>query len=598
LITFLRTPHVYFLKSQRPAIVRILTALALTTVGAAIFVSCSALGGNPSQAEIVAQSSDSVVRVESRTRSGDFVGSGFIVAGPEGVVATAYHVVEGAETIIVRQGGDESSANIVAELLVFDEILDLALLRVPPLANGIELSSSELSSGSQVLAMGYPLGLEGDVSVSQGIVSRQLEFDGDFYVQHDAEILQGNSGGPLLGEDGKVVGVNIAVIPDAETVAGLNFAVHVGELTQLMNSVGLSPGVSIALPTATHTPTATPTATPRPTATPTATPRPTATPTATPRPTATPVPTPIPTLTPNEINATAETNAEIVRTAIALEFISATATTVSATIAAEATIARIAFEAGRDIRDATATAVSAMAAKVVAATATVVSANRTATAVAVAPKVTATAVAKTATAVARNATSTAQAGNATATAVAVANYCTDNPSEVLYQNLSGGTVTRGPGSIGQSETLVSSSNFDFSTDFYNPRLGDFSYGFMFRDAGGSDFDAVIIKVNPAGNRYLNHKTISPGDSEYTSLINGLFLGYKGAYNYGPRESNRLRLLVENRVGTVYLNGGEIGSLNLNRPDDKHVNLKLVYGFFSEEPEGTIDYDNVTIKCPG
>jgi S1-C subfamily serine protease len=236
-------------------------SLAVSFALVALIAGCDA---EPSPAEIAADASSSVVRIESSTRSGDIFGSGFVVAGPEGVVVTAYHVVQDAESIRVLVGGAESTSSSVAELLVFDEVLDLALLRVPPLGDGIELSSSTLSSGSHVLAMGYPLGLEGDVSITQGIVSRQIESDGQHYVQHDAEILQGNSGGPLLGEDGKVIGVNILVIIDVETVAGLNIAVHVLELERLMESAGLSRGVSVALPSPTPKPEATPTATPLP----------------------------------------------------------------------------------------------------------------------------------------------------------------------------------------------------------------------------------------------------------------------------------------------------------------------------------------------
>jgi len=232
----------------------------------ALAVVIAGCGAEPSPAEIAADASSSVVRVETFTRSGDIFrsGSGFIVAGPEGVVVTAYHVVQDAESIKVILDGSESSSGSIAEILVFDESLDLALLRVPPLGEGIELSSSTLNSGSHVLALGYPLGFQGDVSVTQGIVSRQFELDGHLNVQHDAEILQGNSGGPLLGEDGKVVGVNVGVITDVESLAGLNIARHVLELQRLMESAGLSRGVSVALPSPTPKPEATPTATPLP----------------------------------------------------------------------------------------------------------------------------------------------------------------------------------------------------------------------------------------------------------------------------------------------------------------------------------------------
>ena len=174
-------------------------------------------------------------------------GSGLIVngawdhrssKGPVGVVATAYHVVEGAITIIVKRDDSESTDDIVAKILATDKKLDLALLIIPPLADGFTLCSPTVKSGDQVLAMGYPLGLEGDVSVTQGVVSRQID---NSYIQHDAAILQGNSGGPLLDSDGHVIGVNVSVIVDAETVAGLNIAVDVRELINLMIKTGMSP---------------------------------------------------------------------------------------------------------------------------------------------------------------------------------------------------------------------------------------------------------------------------------------------------------------------------------------------------------------------
>jgi len=167
-------------------------------------------------------------------------------------------VVEDASAIWIRQEDESDSTKIAAELIAFDEITDLALLRVTELGGGIELSDSSLDAGKSVLALGFPLGLLGSVSVSQGIISRRVEFEGDFFVQHDAEILQGNSGGPLLDDSGRVIGINILVVPDGViTSAGLNFAVHVGELIDLMQSVGIESSIVAAIPTSTPVPTPT-----------------------------------------------------------------------------------------------------------------------------------------------------------------------------------------------------------------------------------------------------------------------------------------------------------------------------------------------------
>ena len=220
-----------------------------------------------SQTEIVRDTKEYVVRVEATGRSGVILGSGVVPSGNAGVVVTAYHVVQDAESISVRQGGIDESIRLVAQLIAFDEVTDLALLRIPDLGPGIPLSDRSLEAGESVIAMGYPLGLEGDVSVSQGIISRQYEFESRLFLQHDAEILQGNSGGPLLDSFGRVVGINILVLPDIETVAGLNFATDSREIARIMASTGLNPGVSVAESVPTSAPLPTPTS--RPTENPT-----------------------------------------------------------------------------------------------------------------------------------------------------------------------------------------------------------------------------------------------------------------------------------------------------------------------------------------
>jgi hypothetical protein len=551
---------------------RILVFASAVTIGASAITGCSPDDDSKSQAQIVSDSASSVVRVEITTRNGDFVGSGFVVAGPIGVVVTAYHVVDGADTIVVRRGGAGSTANIVAELLVFDEILDLALLRVPPIGEGIELSDSPLETGNPVLAMGYPLGLEGDVSASQGIISRLINVEDDFYVQHDAEILQGNSGGPLLGADGKVVGVNIAVIPDIETVAGLNFAVHVGELVQMMNDSGLSPGVSVALPTSTATPTPTHTATPRPTATPRSTP--TATPTATPSPvpTVTPIPTPLPTLTPSEINSTATADAEIMKTAVALKLIEATATTVSATISAEATVAQATVISERERISATAT----VQASIAAATASVIRAT------VAADSATSTSVAK---------------ANATATVSAVVNYCGDNSGEYLLRDPVGGSIEKSDeGQIGRTGIIADSPNFHLSARFYNPTSGNFDYGIGFRRAGLGDLDVVVISVDQYGIPRWYHYTKSPPVEIWTQLDKGNVNEYQTRYDKTQRGGNFLALEVEGRTGTVYLNDFLVATIKLKRADHLHTGIELLHGFFNDHPVDVLEYDSVSIQC--
>ena len=172
--------------------------------------------------------------------------------------------------------------------------------------------------GDNVVAIGFPLGPElgGEPSVTRGIISAKREDLG--FLQTDASLNPGNSGGPLLNESGCVVGVNTGAIVgtgEGQAISGINFAIPVNDLRQALRDVpdipvcqeGAAPSLAVAAPTPTTTPTPvpptpepTPTATPTPTPTPapTATPTPTPTPTHTPAPTETPTPEPTPTPTP------------------------------------------------------------------------------------------------------------------------------------------------------------------------------------------------------------------------------------------------------------------------------------------------------------
>ena len=172
-----------------------------------------------------APSVDTAITLGERKR---FVGSGFIV-DPAGVVVTNKHVIDGALWITVRlQDGTELPAKLVAA----SPFVDLALLRVeagrplPTLALG---DGDAAQIGEPVLAIGNPLGI--GTSLSAGVVSGTqrdlLETPFDDYVQTDAAINQGNSGGPLINANGAVIGVNTALLnpqPNAGSI-GLGFAI-------------------------------------------------------------------------------------------------------------------------------------------------------------------------------------------------------------------------------------------------------------------------------------------------------------------------------------------------------------------------------------
>jgi serine protease Do len=158
-------------------------------------------------------------------RASGVLGSGFIIRA-DGLIVTNRHVIVGARTVRVHLlDGRELPAKIVGA----DAVTDIALLKVsasnlPVLRLG---SSQAVSVGDAVIAIGNPFGL--GQSVSAGIISaraRMLEDDPYIdFLQTDAAINQGNSGGPLLSTDGTVVGVTSAIFSPSGGSVGLGFAI-------------------------------------------------------------------------------------------------------------------------------------------------------------------------------------------------------------------------------------------------------------------------------------------------------------------------------------------------------------------------------------
>lgn len=163
-------------------------------------------------------------RGENRPRKSSALGSGFVIS-EDGYVVTNNHVIESADQITIEFfNGSELKAEVVGT----DPKTDIALLKVK--ADGplpfVNFGNSDLSRvGDWVLAMGNPLGQ--GFSVSAGIVSarnRALSGTYDDYIQTDAAINKGNSGGPLFNLDGEVVGVNTAILSPNGGSIGIGFS--------------------------------------------------------------------------------------------------------------------------------------------------------------------------------------------------------------------------------------------------------------------------------------------------------------------------------------------------------------------------------------
>lgn len=181
-----------------------------------------------------------------RSRKAQSLGSGFVVH-PDGIIITNSHVVrlEGeriADTVRVKFLGDSTkSEGVEVEVVGIDPLVDTAVLKlkkpssqkltVAPLGN-----SDDLKVGENVLAIGNPHGLSH--SVSKGIVSALArdvlpEVSADF-IQTDASINQGNSGGPLVNLSGEVVGVNTAIDPRGQ---GLGFAIPINSVKRVVRDI-------------------------------------------------------------------------------------------------------------------------------------------------------------------------------------------------------------------------------------------------------------------------------------------------------------------------------------------------------------------------
>ncbi len=162
---------------------------------------------------------------EPQERKTSALGSGFII-DEKGLVITNNHVIQGAEDVYVRvNGGKEYETKILGS----DPGMDLAVLQIQSDENFVPVQfgdSDKARIGDWVIAIGNPFGLGG--TVTSGIISARNRTIGlsryEDYIQTDASINQGNSGGPLFNMDGDVVGINTAILGQSGSI-GIGFAI-------------------------------------------------------------------------------------------------------------------------------------------------------------------------------------------------------------------------------------------------------------------------------------------------------------------------------------------------------------------------------------
>ena len=191
--------------------------------------------------------SESVVEIDSTRLARDYrfgvvpvegQGSGVII-DPSGIIVTNNHVIDDASRVQVNL---KDGRTFVGEVIGTDPATDVALVRVEAdnLPSATLGDSEKLKVGQIVLAIGNALGLPGAPTVSMGLIGalgRPLpgtDFVVEGLIQTDAAINPGNSGGPLADLDGKVIGLNTAMIPFAQ---GMGFAIPSETIKRIMDQI-------------------------------------------------------------------------------------------------------------------------------------------------------------------------------------------------------------------------------------------------------------------------------------------------------------------------------------------------------------------------
>ena len=174
---------------------------------------------------------------EPQQRRTSALGSGFII-DKDGIVVTNNHVIQGAEDIFVTVNGEKEYQ---AEILGADPLSDIAVLKINSDEKffPVKFGDSDVARvGDWVIAIGNPFGLGG--TVTSGIISARNRSIGlsryEDYIQTDASINSGNSGGPLFNMNGDVIGINTAILGQSGSI-GIGFAIPSNSAKKVINQL-------------------------------------------------------------------------------------------------------------------------------------------------------------------------------------------------------------------------------------------------------------------------------------------------------------------------------------------------------------------------
>jgi S1-C subfamily serine protease len=233
--------------------IRLATALgagaALLAVAGLIVFLATRGGGKPPATAIVEDAKKRTVLIHAKVPGGESGGTGFVLDAGKGLVVTNFHVVNGGSQFSVGVSGNLRDAKIAGAApcddLVVLQVSDTSGMETFPLG-----SQKDLKQGEQVVAVGYPASasLDDNLSSTVGVVSR---VEGPFrapapdapsypnVVQTDAALNPGNSGGPLIDEHKKLVGVNAATITSihGQPIQGQGYAIGVDRVKELVGTL-------------------------------------------------------------------------------------------------------------------------------------------------------------------------------------------------------------------------------------------------------------------------------------------------------------------------------------------------------------------------
>ena len=233
--------------------IRLATALGagaalLAVIGLVVFLATRG-DGKPSPQEVVADAKKRTVLIKAEIPQGSSGGTGFVLDADKGLVVTNFHVVNGGSSFQVGVDGNLRKAQI-AGAAPCDDLAVLSVSDHSGMENFPLGSQGDLKQGEQVVAVGYPASasLDDELSSTVGVVSRVKgsfrapAADAPSYpnvVQTDAALNPGNSGGPLIDERKKLVGVNAATLTSigGQPIQGQGYAIGVDRVKELMGDL-------------------------------------------------------------------------------------------------------------------------------------------------------------------------------------------------------------------------------------------------------------------------------------------------------------------------------------------------------------------------